>query len=53
MAISIQSIPTLTGDSAKSFIERITQNKQEKKGHIDFSDKVKSVTKILSKSKIK
>lgn len=51
MAISIKSIPTLTGKDAKRFVEN-TNKAIEKRATVNFSKQVKSCASILSKAKI-
>lgn len=51
MAISIKSVPTLTGKDAKRFVEN-TNKAIEKRATVNFSKQVKSCASILSKAKI-
>lgn len=51
MAISIKSVPTLTGKNAERFV--VNTNKAiEKRATVNFSKQVKSCASILSKAKI-
>lgn len=51
MAISIKSVPTLTGKIAERFVEN-TNKAIEKRATVNFSKQVKSCASILSKAKI-
>jgi hypothetical protein len=52
MAIPIQTIPTLEGKQARSFLKLAHKNETERAGSLDFSRQFKALKKILSKSKI-
>jgi hypothetical protein len=52
MAIPIQTIPTLEGKQARSFLKLAHKNETERAGSLDFSRQFKVLKKILSKSKI-
>jgi hypothetical protein len=52
MAIPIQTIPTLEGKQARSFLKLAQKNETERAGTVDFSRQFKILKKVLSKSKI-
>lgn len=51
MAISIKSVPALTGKDAKRFVENMNKAIEER-ATVNFSKQVKSCASILSKAKI-
>jgi len=48
MAISIRPTPTLTGEHAKRFLNKIEADKENK---IDFTSQIDKAKKIIEKSK--
>lgn len=51
MAISIKSVPTLTGKTAERFVKK-TNKAIEERATVNFSKQVKSCASILSKAQI-
>lgn len=52
MAIAIKSIPTLTEETAKKFIDKAESNTKNK-GSIDFKKQIVAASKIIQKSAMK
>ena len=53
MAIPIQTIPTLIGRQAKSFLELADKNERERAGTVDFTKQYSVLKRVLSRSKIR
>lgn len=51
MAISIKSVPTLTGKNAKIFVNNANKA-SERRATVNFSKQVKSCASILSKANL-
>lgn len=51
MALSISSVPVLTGEACDQFEKKIEQNEM-KHVHIDFSKQIEIAKKILGKAKL-
>jgi len=52
MAITIKSIPVLTGNAAAKFIAKANENYSQKKSSVDFSKQASQAEKILAKAKM-
>ena len=51
MALAISTVPVLTGEAAKRFTEKMKVSEQ-KRGSVDFSEKIAEARRILSKAKL-